>query len=319
MGVEGRGSADARASSTGGDACPTILRRGVSRRWMLAGYGLFAALLFVAFVTASFPYGDTISAIVAPMRLKIVFQAQRMSFPIGARLEDVRLLSTATQPEELLFQSSDVTVAPGLPSLLLGRPCLRIRAHIFGGVAHATVRQRAQAASVDFELESISLAQVSRGQAHLAEALSEAEGDPPHQLGAVLSGDLSGSGSAQLKGPDIMADSGRIILNGRNVTVAIVNGFPPIQLGAVSGDVSLNEGMVTLRDIRAHGSDGDLEASGEIWLAPALADSSLELTVSLAPTANGRAHFGLLLNMLPHSPSKGPYHIEGLLTSPSVS
>src|SRR5712692_2088051 len=113
------------------------------RCWMLAGYGVFAAILFVAFITASFPYADTISALVAPMRLKVVFQKQEMNFPIGARLQNVRLVSIAN--EQLLLQSPDVTVAPGVAWLLLGRPCLRIRARIYGGVVDATVRQHAQA------------------------------------------------------------------------------------------------------------------------------------------------------------------------------
>jgi type II secretion system protein N len=273
------------------------------RWWMFAAYMLFAATLFVAFVAASFPYADTITLIVAPMGLKVVFRAQGMSFPIGARLQDLQVISTATQPEELLFQSPDVTVAPGLALLLLGRPSLRIRALIYGGTVHAAVRQRAQVAGIDFELDSLRLAQ----------------SDLRHQLGAVLSGDVSANGSVEVRGIDLMADTGRMVLHGRGVTAAIVNGFPPLRFGAVTGEVLLNQGVVRLTKVQTHGADADIEASGEIQLAPDVTDSTVDVTISLAPTAIGRARFGVFLNMLPHPPSEGPYHVEGSLTSPSVS
>ncbi len=290
------------------------------RRWMLAGYGIFATILFVVFVTARFPYADTISVLVAPMRLKVVFQSQQMSFPIGARLQNVRLVSLAN--EQLLLQSPSVTVAPGVAGLLLGRPCLRVRAQIYGGVVDATVRQRAQATIVDFELDSLSLAHLSRGAAEpslRAQAQGDAEVDALHQLGVVLSGELSGRGSAQMMGPDIIADSASMIVLGRAVKLAIVNGLPPLELGAVSGKVLLDRGIVALRDLRARGSDGEIEANGEIHLAPDVADSTVQLTLSLKPTAQGRASFGLFLKMLPHPPGEGPYHVEGPLTFPSVS
>jgi type II secretion system protein N len=290
------------------------------RRLLLAGYGVFAALLFVAFVAASFPYTDTISALVAPIRMKVVFQKQEMSFPIGARLQDVRLLSTVN--EQLLLQSPDVTVAPGVAWLLIGSPCLKIRAQIYGGVVEATVRQRSQATIVVFELESLNLAQMSPGAGEpklQAQAEGDAEGEAPDQLGVTLSGELSGSGTAHVTGPEVSTASASMILLGRGVKVAIVNGLPPLELGAVNGKVLLEQHVATLRDVRAHGSDGDLEVSGEIQLAPDVADSTVQLTVSLTPTAKGRANFGVFLNMLPHTPGEGPYHVEGPLTFPSVS
>jgi type II secretion system protein N len=283
------------------------------RRLLLAGYGVFAAILFVAFVTATFPYADTISALVAPMRMKVVFQEQEMRFPIGARLENVRLISIAN--EQVLLQSPDVTVSPGVGWFFLGRPSLRIRAQIYGGAVDATVHQSARAAIVDFELESLNLAQMSRGVGEPKDR-AQAEGN---QLGVALSGELSGSGSAQVMGPDIIEGHASMILLGRHVEAEIVNGLPPLDLGVIHGRVLLEQGVATLQHLRAYGSDGDLEANGEIQLAPDLAKSTVRLTVSLTPTAEGRASFGLFLNMLPHAPGDGPYHVQGALTSLSVS
>ena len=290
------------------------------RRLLLAGYGVFAAILFVAFVTANFPYADTISALVAPMRMKVVFQRQEMNFPVGARLENVRVLSTAN--EQLLLQSPDVTVSPRMGWLFLGRPRLGIRARIYGGVLDATVHQSARAIIVNFELDSLNLADIIRGVGEpkvLAQTKENGESDATRQLGIDLSGELSGSGSAQVTGSGISAGRASMILIGRHVKAVIVNGLPPLDLGVVRAKVLLEQGVAILQDVRAYGSDGGIEANGEIRLAPDIANSIVQLTVSLTPTAKGRAGFGLFFNMLPHAPSDGPYHVEGALTSPSVS
>jgi type II secretion system protein N len=315
VGLSGSEEYVSSSSKPGYHGQPAVPRR--KRRLLLAGYGVFAAILFVAFVTASFPYADTISAFVAPMRMKVVFQRQEMNFPIGVRLENVRLLSTAN--EQLLLQSPDVTISLRVGWLFLGRPRLRIRAQIYGGVLDATVHQRARAVVVDFELDSLNLADMIRGAGELQTRAQNEEGDAPYQLGVALSGELSGSGSAQVTGSDIITGRASIILIGRHVKAAIVNGLPPLDLGVVRAKVLLEQGVATLQDVRAYGSDGGLEANGEIQLAPDIANSTVQLTVSLTPTSKARASFGLFLNMLPHAPSDGPYHVGGALTSLSVS
>src|SRR5690349_12123386 len=114
-------------------------------RCRLVGYGLFAALLFVALVSATFPYLDIISAVLAPMGLKLVSEEQRMNLPFGAQLKDVRLISA---DENLLLRSAEVRVSPSFARLLLGQLCLKIRAQIYGGEIDATVRPRARGISL---------------------------------------------------------------------------------------------------------------------------------------------------------------------------
>jgi len=189
-------------------------------------------------------------------------------------------------------------------------------------VSYADIRQYTRATIVKFDLDSLDLEQISREAGNLefpASGKGNDEGDAPHQLGVVLSGELSGSGSAQVMGPDIIGGSASMILLGRNVKIAIVNGLPPLELGVIRGKVLLVQGVAILQGVRAYGPDGDLEANGEIQLAPDVANSTVELTLTLMPTAKGRASFGFLLNMLPHAPSEGPYHLQGALTGPSVS
>jgi type II secretion system protein N len=272
------------------------------RGWIWAAYAIFAAILLLAFVLASFPYVDTISTVLAPMKLKLVVQDQGMNFPFGARLHGVHLYSTDAQPDRLLLASPEMSVAPGLASLL-GQPSLNITASLCGGVVHANVTQRAQVAGIDFAINSVSLAQA----------------ELRNFLGAAMSGEVSGSGSALLAGPNIMTVTGRTMIKGRDITITIVNGLAPIRFGTVTGDLSLKNGVVNMRNIEAHGPDGSIEANGEVELAVDPAQSTIKMEVSLAPSADGREHFAMFLNMLPHPPGEGPYQIEGPLMAPTVS
>jgi hypothetical protein len=47
-------------------------------RLAAAGYGISAAILFVAFVITTFPYTDTLSAMLEPMNRSVVCQHQQM-------------------------------------------------------------------------------------------------------------------------------------------------------------------------------------------------------------------------------------------------
>jgi type II secretion system protein N len=270
---------------------------------MAAAYAIFGAVLFAAFLAGTFPYGDTISSMLKPLGLKLVYQRQRMHFPIGAKLANVRLLSTASRPYRMLLQSPGVILAPTIESLLFGHPGLRVRAQIYGGVIGATIHQHTSLTSVAFTMDSLDLARA----------------EPLQQFGAEFGGMLSGVGTAELGGPEITGDTAHLALDGRGVTVRVVNGFPPMRLGVVTGVAALSDGTVTLSDVEAHGDDVAIETQGTIQLAPEVADSTVDLAVSLTPTPAGRGRFGLFINMLPHPPARGPYYISGPLLSPSVN
>jgi type II secretion system protein N len=291
-----------------------------NRRWRLAGYGLFAAILFIGFLIADFPYADTVSDLIAPLGMKLVYQRQAMNFPIGARLEDVRLLSSAN--DQLLLQSPELTVAPRLGWLFRGRPSLRIHARLYGGMLNADVSRSAGAIMVDFELDALKLAQLIPGageQTVPSQADDNENGAAPNRRDVSLSGELSGRGSAQVAVPDIIASRASVMLSGRHVKAMIVNGLPPLDLEVIRARILLAQDVATLQGVRADGSDGELEMNGRIELAPDVTRSIMHLTISLTPTPKGQASFGFLMQMLPHAPSAGPYHVEGILTAPSIS
>jgi type II secretion system protein N len=273
------------------------------RRWLLAASAVFGTFTFTAFLVASFPYDDSVSSILAPFQLKLVYRAQRMSPPLGARLESVRLVSVANSHDQLVLESPNVTLVPTLGSLFLGRPGIRVYAELFGGIVRATVRPRSGAVNLSFDLSGLSLVRI----------------DPLRQLGASLSGAVAAAGSAELRNPSISASTGHFTLDCKEVAVQIVNGLPPVRLGAVTGKLAFDSGKVSLDRVDANGADLTLKATGTIQLAQDLPDSAVELRVSLKPTPSGSAHFAFFLNLLPHPPAAGPYTVEGQLGAPSIS
>jgi type II secretion system protein N len=277
--------------------------RFVQGKWPLAIYVVIGLLVFVLFLVASFPYAEAVSSLLAPYKLKLVYQEEHLSPPIGVELENVQLLSDAGSPGQLLLQSPDVELTPTLGSLFLGRPGLSLRADLYGGTVGATLRQRGKIVSLNFYLIAVNLSR----------------SEPLRQLGASLSGSLSGAGSAELRSAQISDNTARMAFDGDAVAVRITEGFPLVQLGAISGNLALDGGTLTLRNVQARGGDLEIRADGAIRLANDPRESAVNLKFLLNPTASGRAHFGFFLNLLPHPPGDGPYYLSGPLVSPSIT
>jgi type II secretion system protein N len=275
----------------------------VQGKWPLTAYVVIGLLVFVIFLIASFPYAETVSSFLAPYKLKLVYQEEHLSPPIGAELDNVQLLSITGSSGALLLQSPEVRLTPTLGALLLGRPGLNLRADLYGGTVGATLRQHDAVAALDFYLIGVELSQ--------SELL--------RQLGQSLSGSLSGAGSAELRGAQIPDNRARMTFVGNGVAIRIVEGFPLLHLGAISGKLVLDRGMLTLQKVEARGGDLEIRGAGEIQLANDLRESTVNLKFLLNPTASGRAHFGFFLNLLPHPPSEGPFYLSGPLISPSLT
>ncbi len=265
---------------------------------------LIGVAVFASFLVADFPYGDTLTSMLAPYQLKLTYQSQRLSPPIGAKLTNVRLFSTAGIDHEALLQSPAVTLAPTLAALLLGRPGMQVRADLYGGTVHVTLYQHADAVDLNFSLDSLKLA----------------ESAPLRQFGAILNGNLSGTGTAHIAGPKLPDDHAMMAIAGDNLAVSIVSGFPAIHLGTLTGNLQLDQGAIKLTEIVAHGADLDLKAAGTIELGDSPDDSTIDVTLYLNPTQSGRDHFGFFLKLLPHPPGPdAPYSVQGYLQSPSIN
>jgi type II secretion system protein N len=277
-----------------------------ARRTMIVACALLGAAVFASFLVADFPYGETLTSLLAPYHLKLTYSAQHLSIPIGAKLTNVRLFSTAdaATDDDALLQSPAMTLAPTLASLLFGRPGMHVRADLYGGLVRVTLHQRAGTMNLDFDLDSLQLSQSAQLRA----------------LGAVVDGTLSGNGTAQINGPNLPDDSAAMNVSGDQLAISIVNGFPAIHLGTLTGNLKLEQGAVKLDGFVGHGADLDLKADGTIQLGETPEDSTIDLTLYLDPTPAGRDHFGFFMKLLPHPPGPdAPFNIQGDLLSPSIS
>lgn len=272
-------------------------------RQAIIGYAILGALLFVAFLAASFPYGDTLTSILAPYKLKVVYQSQHMSAPIGAALINVRLISTADPSGQALVQSPEVRLAPTIGSLFFGRPGLNVRADLYGGTVSASIHRKGAMVDLSFAIRSVNLE----------------DSDPLHELGALMSGHISGAGSAEISDGEIAQDTGQLALSADDLSVNVMSGFPPIRLGALTGNVRLVDGTLKISGVEGHGADVNLKADGTVELAQNVADSPVDLKVFLDPTPEGRARLRLFLGFLPHPPGSAPYLVHGRLAAPSIS
>jgi type II secretion system protein N len=276
--------------------------RPLRRLWVIAGAGVASIICLLSFLVATFPYRDMLAAMLAPHRLKITYTGQRASIPIGVTLTDVRLLSTASHPNQLLMQGDRLTLRPTLGSLLLGGRSVHVSAALYGGEVRALIEQRPDSVALQFALDALDLA---RSQ-------------PLRQFDVELGGKLSCDGTAAVGGSSIDEDSADSSFTGHDVILRVAPGFPPISLGRVDGRATLDHGTLNFEHVQSSGGDFTLRADGALALADELKSSELHARVYLTPTPSGRAHFGFFLRFLPHPPSAGPYYIDGPLYAPSI-
>jgi type II secretion system protein N len=282
---------------------PRLARPLASKAW--AAYLAVGAIVFVAFLIASFPYGATVSSMLAPYHLRLTYDRQQISPPIGVELTNVRLISASINPD-LMLQSPEVTLVPTFSALFMGRPGFHLRARLYDGIVTTTLWQRSGIVDLEFDLDSINAAQCV----------------PLRSLGAIVEGRVSASGTARIVSPNLPDNTAQATVNASRVVITVVNGigFPPVELGTLAGAVQLSDGMLTIKRARASGGDAEIEASGSIQLGASLADSTIDLQFTLNPTPTGRDHLGFFLNVLPHHQDPSiPYTLTGPLLKPNLS
>lgn len=271
-----------------------------------AAYLVVGLIVFVIFLIASFPYGATVSSMLAPYHLRLTYDSQQISPPIGVELVGVRLMPAGVTQSGPLLQSPEVTLVPTLSALFLGHPGLRLRARLCDGTVKTTLRQHAGVIDLNFDLDEINPAQCG----------------PLRSLGAIVEGRVSAFGTARIVSPNLPDNSAQMTLDGRQVVITLINGigFPPVELGTVTGALHLSNGTIAIERAQAAGGDAEMEAAGSIQLGATLADSTVDLQFTLTPTPAGRDHLGFFLNMLPPRQDPAtPYTLRGPLLQPNLS
>lgn len=266
-------------------------------------YSAFGAAVFIASLAATFPYAATLTALLRPLRIGFSSSSQGLNLPLGAALSDVRLVSLEpASPFEI--ESPDVTLAPALGALMLGKPGVRVHAQLYGGALRATVYRKGAKLGVSFGLSDMGLARMA--------AL--------HALGGTVLGRISGRGWAELAANDSAATTGEFGFRTADLTILVTEGFAPIRLGEVKGTLKLARGgALRVSKLSGHGPDGAIQGQGTIRLGPDTAQSRIDFALTIEPSAEGRKRLGVLFGLLPHPPGPQPYMLSGPLLTPTIS
>jgi type II secretion system protein N len=268
----------------------------------LIGYSFFGGAIFIATLVATFPYAATLSALLKPLNLSLSSSGQSISLPLGAALSDVRLISLQPQ-DPFEVESPDVTLAPALGALLFGEPGVRVHARLYGGALRATVYRQSAAVGITFSVSDMGLARLA--------AL--------RSMGADVLGRLSGRGQAQLAENDPMASTGEVDFRTTDLTIRVAQGFVPIRLGSVEGNLTLDRGALRIAKLNGNGPDGTIVGNGVVRLGPEAQQTIVDLRLVIEPSVEGRKRLGVLFGLLPHPPGPQPYVLTGPLLSPSIS
>jgi type II secretion system protein N len=266
------------------------------------GYVAVGLSLFAAYLISTFPYSTTLTKVLAPMGLEVSSTSQSASFPFGARLSGVRLISTRPASAGLLVESPAVTIAPAFLSMLTMHPGVRVKAALYDGILNVTLRPSRRGTAISYVLDSIELA---------------------HQQlwtipGASAAGALSGSGNLLLS-PDDIAENGDGVLSAAELTFTSALASSPIRLGEGHSKFKLDQGTLTIEQLTTSGGDLTLTAEGTIQLAPDPGDSELAIDFTLSTAPAAASQLAVLLTILPHPPGPEPYHLTGTLNSPRIS
>jgi type II secretion system protein N len=264
-----------------------------------AGAGL---LLFIVFTIGTFPYDRALTSALVPLGLKVSYNAEHPAFPVGAVLEDVRLVSLDQPGASPLVQSEALKLTPGLGTLI-GRPGVGINADIYGGNARATVRRAGDSTNLAFSLTDIDLARYPMSP----------------QYGVNLKGVVSGGGNFAIINRALTSQVGDLNLDGHDLDFGLGRGMPAVKFSNVKGSFTVDHATLRINALEASGPDLALSGSGVIHLGPTLAGSIMQLTLRITPTMAGRAKLGVLFAFLPHPPDNRPYILRGPVLTPSIS
>ncbi len=264
-----------------------------------AAYIGAAAVLFAIFLVATFPYSDAVSGVLAPAGLALKSADQRVSFPFGAELEDVRLISL-TSPGAPLLESERIKVTPALGSLLLFHPGVNATAAMSGGVVKVSAHRGGDGTHVAFDLDALNLAQ-SRGLA---------------AIGASLAGTLSGAGELVLATDDSGSQSGDVTLKADGMNLRVGPGMPAIKFGDVTAKLKLAGAVLMVEELKSSAGDLTLDGHGTIRPAADWRQSPIRLNVRMGLSADAQSRLQFLVAMLPHPPGDEPYEIGGTLGNP---
>lgn len=219
----------------------------------------------------------------------------------------------------------DVTLHFGLIASLRGRTDVDFKGHLAGGTIRGAVEVNPDESALELDVRGLSLGAIPVVAEKVGVPVDgkleiKAEVRAPKSAAPQAGGLISlvcdncsvGDGKAKLVIP------GNPMLGGEGVTV------PRIKLGRVAANLVVEKGRATVKDLRVHSPDGDIEIDGYIELREPLAFSMLHLYLRFRPAeslAQREPAIGLMTSVLASYKRNDGYYgvsLTGMLTSPNA-
>ncbi len=187
----------------------------------VAAYAAAGLVLFVIFTIGTFPYDRALTSALVPLGFKVSYRGEHPAFPVGAVLDDVKLVSLEQPGAPPLLQSEALKLTPGLGTLI-GRPGVGLRADLYGGRARVTVRRSGGLTTLTFDADQ-----------HRFVALPDA-----FKLATALKGIVSGSGDFETADSTMQAQKGNLVLDGHDLDLVVIRGFPGLKFSQAQRELS---------------------------------------------------------------------------------
>lgn len=271
-------------------------------RYIWLAYAAVGLTLFAAYLIATFPYSTTLTKMLAPMGLEVTSTGQSSSFPFGARLSGVRLISRKPTSANLIVESPAMTIAPSFLSMLMFHPGVRVKVALFNGLVDVTLHPSGGGTAISYDLQSLDISRQS--------LFPLPDLDP--------SGILSGAGNLWLDRGNL-AQTGGGQLSAANLVLRSPFLGIPVALGDGQSKYKLDQGILTIEQCATSGGDLALNATGTVQIAPNPEQSELAIEFTLSPSPAAASKLSGLLLLLPHPPGPQPYRLTGTLSRPQIS
>lgn len=280
------------------------------RRFLL--YGLYTVVLFVVFSIANFPHDMILQRALRAFDLgpvQLAVGQARFAWWNGYELRKVALTQRGAPDLPPLLESSSLYLRPGYDGLIRGE-LSSVLAHglMYGGAVDASFSRGDGLMHATLQLSDLQI-----GRYPLIVNLLE-EG----QIGGVLSGTVS----FENRGADPSGGraAGELEIAGASIEGAKIRGLalPPFTWENLSAKFSVQGSRLDIEELRGDGPC-KLSGQGQIVVRSPLADSVLNLRVSVVPGADCPEAVKLALSVVPRPPNArpdAPIVISGTLANP---
>ncbi len=287
---------------------------GVNRRAVLL-YGLYTGILFFIFLLGNLPAKVLVQQVMHSAALpgmRFDFDDARFAWLRGIELQRPRLVSDDPGRPPFL-EATSLFVRPGLSGLLRGEVrSLQVGGQLYGGTLDGSF------ASGDLQRGTITLDGVQlQRYPLLAEFVS----------GGQIAGILSGAATLEGHVGDLadLRAAGELTLAKVSVTDAKWNGFviAPLHFDSITAKFSQQGNRLEIQEFEADGKELQISANGQIAVRAPLADSVLNLKLSLAPGPECPDEMKAVLAAIMPPPAKGakpdaPRMLSGTLAKPRL-